>query len=532
MMENEALCSLPLYRKGRRAAAAVAVGAIFLCSAEQALPADRSEALHVSLSPELGYILETHPPANPSSSPIVIHIQEAHTNYDAQRHIVQILEQLVRQFGLRLILVEGGFGDASLSYLRGYGPKENRLQVGEKYLKAGVISAEEYLDMTSDYPLIVWGVDDDALHDQHVQAFLAAEPLQPSVKGAAAALRGAVQALAPTLFDPRLIDLNKAVEAFDAQRLDLAGYVDALTTAANSAGVSLDAYPQVSRMRALREMGSLIAREEIAKEHAALVSKLAEVVDGPTLDALLEKAKQMKAGTLSKEAYYTNLKDLATRSNLQLADYPKLSRYLQYVTDPQAVDSLALSQELSRLVGAVRVALATTPEGRQLQTIAEALDLLEKFADFRLTPEEYQRLTALDLEHAPDAWIAFLSGQLLAHGLPVRSLEDVARLKPIVPPLQRFYHIATQRDDALVANTLAKLTDSGEGLAVLITGGFHSDRITRALRDRGLGVVVIAPTIAHATDERLYHAVLKYKNGQGQLSDVLAIANQTTTTSR
>ncbi len=546
-MGKGAVCPLYINRKRSRAAAAVAVAAlrvgitIFLCAAEVALApplVGASEAgltaldvTEIAVSPELGYLLENHPPATPSQ-PVVIHIQEAHTNYDAQRHIVHILEQLIRDYGLRLILVEGGSGDAGLAYLRNYGPKENRLKVGEKYLKAGVITAEEYLDIVSDHPLTIWGVDDDALHDQHVEAFLAAEPLEPSVARASAALRGAVQALAPRLLAPRLIELNQAVEAFDAQRLDLAGYVDVVATAAEGVGVALSSYPQVSQMLTLRELETSIDRQQVAKEHAAVVSKLAEVLDGPTLDALLAKAREMKAGTLSKDAYYTHLKDLASRSNLSLADYSQLSRYLQYVTDRPVVDSLALSHELSRLVGAARAALAATPESRQLQTIAEAVDLLEKFAAFRLTPEEYQRLTALDLEHAPDAWIAFLGGQLLAHGLPVRSLEDVARLKPIVPPLERFYHIATQRDDALVANTLAKLTDSGEHLAVLITGGFHSDRITRALRAQGLGVAVIAPKITQPTDERLYHAVLKYKNGHGQLSDVLAITNQPTTTSR
>ena len=60
---------------------------------------------------------------------------------------------------------------------------------------------------------------------------------------------------------------------------------------------------------------------------------------------------------------------------------------------------------------------------------------------------------------------------------------------------------------------------------MLITGGFHSPQITQQLKDQGVGLVVVAPKITHATDDRLYHAVLKYKSGHGTFEEVTAIAN-------
>ena len=57
-------------------------------------------------------------------------------------------------------------------------------------------------------------------------------------------------------------------------------------------------------------------------------------------------------------------------------------------------------------------------------------------------------------------------------------------------------------------------------LAVRITGGFHSPKITEALEEQGLGVIVVTPKIGQPT-EGLYQAVLKYKSGHGDFEEVM-----------
>jgi 2-methylisocitrate lyase-like PEP mutase family enzyme len=91
-----------------------------------------------------------------------------------------------------------------------------------------------------------------------------------------------------------------------------------------------------------------------------------------------------------------------------------------------------------------------------------------------------------------------------------------------LPELLGFYELAATRDDALVANALAKLRATGEPLAALITGGFHGPRITAQLAAAGYPVVSVAPKITTPTNEQLYQAVLNYKHGHGTLAEVEA----------
>jgi hypothetical protein len=100
----------------------------------------------------------------------------------------------------------------------------------------------------------------------------------------------------------------------------------------------------------------------------------------------------------------------------------------------------------------------------------------------------------------------------------------VEPLAAALPTLQRFYAAANARDEALVANTLAKIAETKERVAVLITGGFHAPQMARLLQEGGVGLIAVAPKVGGETDEQLYHAVLKYKSGHGTFEDVQAAA--------
>ena len=58
------------------------------------------------VSPELGQVSQIHEvPASDHSTKQLIVIQDAHVNFSAQKHLAQILDQLVSTYGIRLILV-------------------------------------------------------------------------------------------------------------------------------------------------------------------------------------------------------------------------------------------------------------------------------------------------------------------------------------------------------------------------------------------------------------------------------------------
>ena len=82
---------------------------------------------------------------------LIVHIQDAHVNYEGQKSLARILENLIEEHGIELVLVEGGFGDVGLSSLRYFSTQKRREEIADTYLKKGMIAGEEYLDIISDF---------------------------------------------------------------------------------------------------------------------------------------------------------------------------------------------------------------------------------------------------------------------------------------------------------------------------------------------------------------------------------------------
>jgi hypothetical protein len=69
--------------------------------------------------------------------------------------------------------------------------------------------------------------------------------------------------------------------------------------------------------------------------------------------------------------------------------------------------------------------------------------------------------------------------------------------------------LGVAREEAFIKNIVAKLQESGEKIAVLITGGFHTPGITPLLKEMGYSYMVVAPVITQKSDSSIYFSVLR-----------------------
>ena len=67
--------------------------------------------LKIKIPEQYGVIIESH---RGSNNKLIVHIQDAHANYEGQMNLANIIEALVKDYDLNLILVEGGSTDSDL----------------------------------------------------------------------------------------------------------------------------------------------------------------------------------------------------------------------------------------------------------------------------------------------------------------------------------------------------------------------------------------------------------------------------------
>ncbi len=173
--------------------------------AVQAFTADAplTQVASIEVPQQIGVVRETFQSTN-MRSPLVVQIQDAHANYDAQKNISEILRTLHTAKKIDTIFTEGAEGDINVSLFREFPLKEAKKRLMDKYMKEGKISATEEYAITADTAIDLIGVDDEKTYFENVEAYIQGTRLQDASQGFFAELDGITAELKSTVFSPAL----------------------------------------------------------------------------------------------------------------------------------------------------------------------------------------------------------------------------------------------------------------------------------------------------------------------------------------
>ena len=486
----------------------------------QARPQPRIPELSRLVIPqEFGHVSRIQPAARLArTTKTVILIQDAHVNYEAQQHLAGILDRLATDYGIRLVLVEGGYGDLNLSSLREFGGPAARKRVADRYLQSGLISGEEYLQLVSDRDLQLWGVEDPALYDRAMTLFLETEQIQQVAGQPLERLQQLIEQIRAQIPNEPLRAFEARRTAFEREELAFSAYLVALAAEAERAGLALAEYPTLQRMLTVLQLEGSIKQEQLELEQRDVLEEVRRRADHAAVATLLDAGRAIKAGTGTPEAFYALLGSLMDQLHLAGDRFPQLSAYIRYVSLKEQAPSDRVLTELHALQEAVKQRLLTSPEETALLAMAEGVARYEELLRLQWSPEEYRAYQAHQDEWRVSRWLPVLEGYAARFHVPWAwqgdaglSARQAGALDEQLQHAVRFYEASAARDAAIVQRTLEQMKAQGVSVAALIVGGFHTDQLRRLLAARGVQLAVVTPWVGKDTEDDRYRTVLKAK---------------------
>ena len=467
----------------------------------------------VKIASSAGKVTETYrAPESSAAKKYIIHIQDLHCNYEAQKNLAAILEDLYNTYKIDTILVEGGTGDVSLAFLRKEGPKDVRVKVAEKYLRKGLISGEEYLDIVSDYPLILRGIEDEDLYQKNIDAFFSVEDAKDKALDYITALRGIANSLKPYIYDKELLEFDSKSTSYHQDRMKMVDFISYLCNVAKLKNVSIKPYANIEKIVELKNVESRIDFRKADFGRTQLVEELSKKLSKGDIEYLKKKAMQFREGKITQVDFYVYLQNLAGAQNINLKQYPDLLNYISYLSGSKLVSAKALFNEIALLEEQLKQKLAVKDDQKTLDAISTNIRLLVDLINLKLTPDEYERYLKIKQTIDVAAWQEFLAKEAAQYNLAGVTPKGIEALTDNLAKFEAFYVVAVKRDDALINNAIDAMTKLGKDKAVLITGGFHSGKMTQKLKDSGFSYVVVAPKAASSPEqEKLYLEVMRYK---------------------
>jgi hypothetical protein len=99
------------------------------------------------------------------NSRLVIRIKDdSYCNHEGQMEIAKLAEHIHLKYGVRLIGVEGADGVVDTAWFKKFPDKEIRRETAKYFMKRGEINGIEFLDVSNDYPLLLYGCEDRELY--------------------------------------------------------------------------------------------------------------------------------------------------------------------------------------------------------------------------------------------------------------------------------------------------------------------------------------------------------------------------------
>jgi hypothetical protein len=426
-----------------------------------------------ALSPNLATVRDVSFPTKMTPmSPLVIHIQDVHHNLDAQRRIAALTRALTEGADrpVDVVALEGAWETIDPTPFREFSDRATVEQTMDQLLQGNKISGPVYAACTGSgpFPSLV-GVDDSIHHGANVEAYRRAVPEMGRVQAVLKDQRALLEKEKPTVYSEKLLHWDAVVESYHSGGSSLGAYVTALV--AHSPHLP----PTVADFKRAFDLEKTINFQRVEQERTELLRALVGRLDKRGHDELLAQALAHRTGHLGYGDFYTGLESLCASAGVPLDRYPEFRRYIRYALTTDSVRAELLFHELALLERRVYSALVQTPSAGILVEKFRALRLMEKLADFSLTPTEWKDYGA------------------------IRNTPEVVSVN--LAPFENFYEEAGARDGVMAENLLRALRSrvnpraSRAPLAILVSGGYHAPGLTEQFNAAGAVVISVVPKI-------------------------------------
>gem|GEM_PF-4105810 len=501
-----------------------------------AVPEVRLPRLEVKVPQELGTVKEEY--WNHGSAAMLVHIQDAHGNYEAQNQIKNLIAHLEKAYGFSALFLEGSDAEIDPSIYHFFKEPALNLQLSDALLKEGELSgAEMHLieQMESRSKRIsAYGIEKTEFYKNDLQLFKKVYAQESSASEFLINIQKRFEILTGKLLSAPLRKTVRAWQGF-ADSGELVRYVAFLDGQARKfLNLNLHdpekqkKFPQIIRLVRLKEIEPQINRDGVEKEKQKLVALLRSFKEGIPFAEKLESliagqplSRPQERGELPRY-FFEALYDAAAPHGLAFRDYPSISLLGQYLVLQSEMDSEALFEEIERLSDDLFSALAKTDPEREFVHLMKDLALLKKLFKLELTRKDYKKVSGDSKDLKPS-----VIERRLAVIRPLRYAQGQNDMDELFGQALEFYRLAERREESFLENIIRRMKEGGSEKAILVTGGFHSQGMAEKFRERGISFISVQPRISsleQAASANYLSAMLASKKtifDQSQISKVL-----------
>jgi len=448
----------------------------------------------------------------PGSDDFIVHIQDAHGNYDAQKSIENIIRYLTDHYGFQTLFLEGAGDRLDPSLFHFFSDRSVNLDIADVLMRNGEFSGGEMLllDRSLDGKagrIEGYGIESRKIYQEDLELFRGVIRSGNRAEEFVRKTEAAVKILESRFLSNELRDFLKEWRQYQAKGAYLQSYLDALhKQCLKSLSLDLkdaqnqDRYGSVLRILKLKDIERTLDYRKIRDEKEKVLEFLKGKVDEETLSAL-EKI-EMSATSSGEKKFprflMEKIYDQAAEKGFDFKQFPNFSLFAEYLVFQSEISSKKLFEEVDLLTEKVFDSLVKTEQEKNLLSLIRDISLIEKFFRLEVSRKEFQTLSGRVETLTPSVLVKRVADvSAVEFDLPA-----TAESQKLFDEAMRFYRLAEERENHFLDKMLSVMKKGRRSRAMVITGGFHAEGLQDKLREKGLSYLSVSPRIAKIGDSQ------------------------------
>ncbi len=320
-----------------------------------------------------------------------------------------------------------------------------------------------------------------------------------------------LNSLKKQMYNEKLLNFDIEARKYEDKSMEFADYTLYIEKFAKENNLSLEQFTNFILQSQARTIENEMDFKKIEEQRSALITKFHEVLaeDKEQVKVIIQKSLDFRLLEISAQNYYKFLVESAKKHNINFTEFPLIEKYYEYLSLYHQIDKSRIIDEVSEIEQYIKKKLYVNPEEGDLDRLYIVMSILRKLFKLEVIKADYMffldNKAEFNFRKTKDFILKYGPKYNIPLGFDVNHQIVEDNLHWVI----EFYEAALKRDMVLIENALKRMQEDKKDRFALVTGGFHSDGLTRILRSKNVPFILVAPRITDPTAATTYEEVMK-----------------------
>ncbi|MGB3083053.1 MAG: hypothetical protein WBB86_08740, partial [Candidatus Omnitrophota bacterium] len=384
-------------------------------------------------------------------------------------------------------------GDYDLAIFTSITGEAIRTEVADYFLKKGELNGAEFFAVNNPDRAFLWGVEDKDLYLANLQVYRDSLRYKEEVDRYLDELSHIMNNLKMHIYTQELITVDMNYNSFKTKKMEFREYFEFLLDQADAHNVDIKKFKNLNLLKDAMEKEEVIDFDRANDERDILIGELKERISRADLRKIVSMTVDFKTKKITQKAFYGHLLDKARRARIDTGTFPMMTSYLDYVSTFEEVDRFKIMGELDELEAAIKEDVFQNDTQRDLNKLSRNSVITKNIFDIRLNKTDYRYYLKNKDSFAVRNYLTFIEKEAPKYRVTARPSRSIARMDDYREELSEFFEFSFMRDEVFLKNMKYERMPYGVEVALLMTGGFHTENLCDLFNKKNISYVSIHP---------------------------------------